>query len=327
MPATSKTDNRAVAANCVAACAACARHGSGDATKAPLRLARGTVVHARLRPTPHKLRYRMTSIHLDLDALSDAAASCRLFSVNRVNVFAFHERDHGFGDARPLALQIRQLLRARVPDIASDLADGIDGLRLHVLCYPRVLNYVFNPLTVYFAQDAHGTLRAIVYEVNNTFGQRHFYVAPVSPAAPAAVGAHQNARQNAEKCFYVSPFNSQTGRYRFHVTLGDDRVVIGILLDDDRGPMFKAHFAGMLAPASDARLARLFAIDPVMTVKAYAGIHIEAARLWMKGLRLVKRPEAPSHGVSRAQTVEAALPLATTPIATALPIARDPTRP
>ena len=134
----------------------------------------GTVMHQRLRPARHRLRYRMFSLLLDLDELSALARRLRWFSLNRFNVFSLHERD--YGDVRSAAdgaglraCVERQLRAAGLPA----------GGAIRLLTMPRILGYAFNPLSVYFCDDADGALQALIYEVNNTFGERHSYLIEV----------------------------------------------------------------------------------------------------------------------------------------------------
>jgi hypothetical protein len=238
---------------------------------------RGHVVHKRLAPRQHALRYAVFSLLVDLDRLDALSRRLRLFSRNRFNLLAIHDRDHGAGDGVEIASHIRGVLASH------GLAHA--GRRIRMLCYPRVLGYVFNPLTVYFCDDAEGSVRAIIYEVSSTFGERRSYVAPVK-----AVGEKLPLHACA-KALFVSPFNVIEGRYTFHVQAPAERVVVGILLRDAQGtPMLKAHFAGERAPLTDAMIARLLLSYPLMTLKVIAGIHLEALRLWLKGVPLVRRP-------------------------------------
>ena len=141
----------------------------------------GTVVHARFRPKRHDLRYRVFAMLLDLDELEALGRTSRLFSHNRFNLFSFLDRDHGPGDGQPL----RQWITGVLVDAGIDIGRGA----IRVLCYPRILGYVFNPLSIYFCHRPDGSLAAVLYEVNNTFGQRHSYLLPVSETKGATSAA------------------------------------------------------------------------------------------------------------------------------------------
>jgi len=248
------------------------------------RLYSGTVFHRRLRPRVHKLSYRVFYMLLDLDELPSLARRLRLFAHNRFSLFSFHDKDHGDGSGRPLRGWIEtQLSRAGI-----DLGGG----RIAVLCLPRVLGHVFNPLTVYFCHRADGGLVAMLYEVNNTFGERHSYLIPVETPGAGVVS------QGCDKAFYVSPFLPVSGRYHFKVLRPGARLALTIRESDEGGAMLTASFAGTARLFTDRQLAITFLQHPLLTLKVVGGIHWEALRLWLKGIKLADRPAAPSSPVT-----------------------------
>jgi DUF1365 family protein len=241
----------------------------------------GAVYHKRLRPKLHAFRYRVFSLLLDLDELPALHRRLRLFSHNRWNLFSFQDRDHGIGR--------RESLRAWIDDRLAGIGIAIPGGRITLLCYPRILGYVFNPLTVYFCRRADGSLAALIYEVNNTFGGRHAYT------LPAGGGSGDVVRQRCGKAFFVSPFNDVSGSYAFKVMAPAERVSIHIDQADEGGALFRAGFSGRRSTLSDLALLRLAFRYPLMTLKVIAAIHWEALRLFAKGVphRLRDRPAAP----------------------------------
>jgi len=256
----------------------------------------GEVVHERLRPKHHKLRYRVFSLLIDLDHVADLGRHLQLFSYNRFNLFSFHDSDHGPGDGRDLALHIRSLL--------AQAGLSAFGARILLLSYPRMLGYVFNPLSVYFCLDEAGRLGAIGYEVNNTFHERKTYLLAVEGEDGSSL-YHKCA-----KSFCVSPFNTARGTYSFHIQPPDEHVAIGVAVRDEIGALMRAHFAGSREPLSDRMLAKLAIRYPLMTMKVTGGIHLEAFRLWWKGVPLVKRQAAPGYSVDFvASTASRAEPL------------------
>lgn len=242
----------------------------------------GMVTHQRLRPLRHRLRYRVFSLLLDLDELPELHARLRWFSVNRANLFSFHERDHGAGSATGLADWVRGQLRAAgLPDAA----------RIQLLTMPRVLGYAFNPISVYFCRDAGGDLSAILYQVNNTFGERHCYLLEVAP------GERDGARvsQRCAKAMHVSPFLDMHMHYRFRVAApaAERRFMsLGVAACDTAGALLLANFAARRHALGDAGLLRALATHPLLTLKVIAGIHWEALKLWIKGVPVVTRPDA-----------------------------------
>ncbi|TDQ77565.1 hypothetical protein A8950_3717 [Dongia mobilis] len=239
---------------------------------------RGSVMHRRLRPKAHYLRYRMFYLLLDLDELP-RLGGLRLLGVERRAIMSFRARDHGDGSGDLKAWVGGQLARAGL-----HFAPG----RVRLLTLPRVFGFVFNPISVYFCHDLAGELRATIYEVNNTFGGRHAYVLPAS--------AHDRVvRQQCAKALFVSPFNDMSGGYRFSLLPPGDRVALGIDQYDEGGSLLRAAFAGQRVILSDAALLKLLVIYPLLTIQVIAGIHWEALKLWWKGvpLQLEKRPRNP----------------------------------
>jgi DUF1365 family protein len=243
---------------------------NGPPPDAPAALYVGDVMHARLKPLSHRFRYRVANLLIDLDDLPSAGRLCRLFSVGRFNLYGFREADHGPRDGSSL--------RVWIDGLAAEA--GLDRpARVLLLCYPRVLGFVFDPISVYFAYASSGDLSLLVYEVRNTFGEGHTYVVPVEPgdASPAGI------RQSRAKVFFVSPFMPMDQRYHFRVLPPGDAVRIRILETDTDGPTLAATFAGERRPLTSAALARVFLGMPLHTAKVVLGIHWEALKLWLKG--------------------------------------------
>ena len=246
----------------------------------------GSVVHRRMRPRKHDLRYRVFWLLLNIDAMQDMARKSLVLSVNRFNLFSIREKDYGDRSGSPLRLQVEAAMR--------EAGVEADGGPIYLLTMPRVLGYGFNPLSVYFCHRRDGSLAAILYEVSNTFGQRHSYMLPVE-ATDAVV------RQKIDKCFYVSPFMDMELSYRFRVRIPDDKVAVSIRCDDGQGAVLTASMIGDRRPIGDLALLSAFATHPFLTLKVIGGIHWEALLLWMKGIGLRKRPPPPVRSVTTAQ--------------------------
>lgn len=231
----------------------------------------GDVVHRRLRPKAHKLRYRVFSMLVELDRVDTLDKGLRLFSINRFNVFSLHFKDFGPRDGTSLAAFARQ--RASAAGISTPITS------VRMLAYPRIFGYAFNPLTVYYLDDAAGRTVMLIYEVRNTFGEHHFYDAPVAVDGP-------QIEQSAAKAFYVSPFNSVEGDYRFTIRPPGEGVFTGIVLTTAEGPLLSAWFEGKRRALNDRELLKLVLAYPLMTTKVVVGIHWEALLLWLKGIPL-----------------------------------------
>lgn len=243
----------------------------------------GNVVHHRHRPRTHRLKYRVFSFLLDLDEVPTLSLRLRLFSHNGLALFSFLDRDHGPGDGSNLKDYVHtQLALAGIDDAHGPI---------HLLCYPRVLGYVFNPLSVYYCYRPDGSLRALLYEVGNTFGERHSYLIPVDN--PKGL-----IRQQCDKTFYVSPFLPMDCTYHFRVKPPGGRISLAINETHGDKPILDAWFTGRREALTDANLLRAALQIPLLTFKVVIAIHWEAFRLWRKKIPLFRHSPAPENPVS-----------------------------
>ncbi|MFN3521728.1 MAG: DUF1365 domain-containing protein [Phenylobacterium sp.] len=236
----------------------------------------GVVSHVRRRPRAHRLRYRIFMLLLDLDEIDGLARRSRLFARNRFGLLSFHDADHGDrrgGDLRTWAET--QLKAAGLPY----------GGAIRILSMPRILGFGFNPLSVWFCHDPAGGLSAVIYEVNNTFGQKHSYLIPAPPGP--------RLRQACDKDFHVSPFMDMDLGYRFRIVAPGSAVAIGVDAHDGCGLVLAAAFAGQRRPLTDGGLLRAWLGHPWMTLGVLTAIHWEALKIWLKGERLRPQPPQP----------------------------------
>lgn len=247
----------------------------------------GQTVHHRLSPRPHRFRYRLFQLLLDIDRIEDDLRGLLMIRLGRFGLFSFDVRDHGWRDGRSL----RDWVETRLAEV--DLP--ATARRIRLLTFPRVLGFVFNPISVFYVEDAEGALEAIVYEVNSTFGQTHAYVAPAS--------GHGRQRQVAAKRLFVSPFYVLEGAYVFDASPPGRRLHLAITKTRGGEPDFAATLALERRRLTDGRLLALFAGMPLITLKVVAAIHWEALRLFLKGIPLVARPSSPDVGASRASLI------------------------
>ncbi len=255
-------------------------------TPPPSSLYFGEVMHERFQPFSHRFTYKVFSAFLDIDRIHELSSRLRFFSTNRFNLYSFHEKDHGARDGSPLRPHVERLLR--------DADAGFEPANIHLLCYPRILGHVFNPLSVYYCYDADNKLRALIYEVRNTFGEHHSYVAPVA----AGEGSGTGVRQARDKLFYVSPFITMGARYNFSLRTPGDKIHVLIRETEAGADLLLATFTGRRHALSDRELLHAAIKFPLMTLKVVGAINFEALRLWLKGAKLVDRPAAPKPPVS-----------------------------
>lgn len=267
---------------------------NGPAPAAAAVLYSGEVMHQRMKPFGHRFQYRVFSLLVDLDRLGEANRLSALFSVNARNLVAFHEKDHSGSNAVSL--------RGYADGLLADAGLSVPAARILLVCYPRILGYVFNPISVYYAYDAEARLVAMIYEVRNTFGERHTYVCPVSDGEMSAGGL----RQSCDKLFHVSPFIPMQMRYHFRMLPPGAEIRWRILETDPEGPLLAATFTGRQESMATATLLSLTARIPFLTLKIVAGIHWEALKLWVKGAKYIPRPKAPPPVSIKPQVLEAA---------------------
>lgn len=250
----------------------------------------GVVSHARFKPRAHQMAYRIFMLLLDLDELDRLDGALALFAHRGFALTSFHQADHLGGSGRPLKAQVEAWLAQ---------AGIAHGGPVQVLCMPRVLGGVFNPLSVYFCHRPDGQLSAILYEVSNTFGERHCYLIEVEGGGLVS--------QTCDKGFYVSPFMDMDLSYGFRIGLPAQAVSIGVDVHDAEGPVMRAVFAGERRELTDAALLRAWLTHPLMTLGVMAAIHWEALKIWRKGGRLRPRPAPPASPVTVVRRARAAV--------------------
>jgi DUF1365 family protein len=235
----------------------------------------GKVSHRRRTPVTHAFEHSHYQWLVDLDALPRLRWPMRLLA-------GFDDRDHldggrlGGGTRGDLE---RWLSRHGV------LLEPED--KVLMLAHARALGHVFNPLTVYWCLRPDRSLKALVLEVHNTYGQRHAYLLDVDARGRAEVG----------KEFYVSPFNDAHGRYTVAVTLGVDRVRTSVALDRDGERVLTAVASGCPVAAKTRTLLSVFGRHPFMTHKVSLLIRWHGIRLWLARLPVLPRPAHPQEAV------------------------------
>lgn len=247
----------------------------------------GLVSHARVKPRKHRLAYRVFMLLIDLDELADL--KLKTLGIGRFNLFGFDPRRFGDDSGRPLKAQVEAALaEAGLPT----------GGPVRMLAMPQILGRAFNPLTVYFCHAPNRTLSAILYEVNNTFGERHSYLIPAPNAALI--------EQGCGKAFYVSPFMDMDLTYAFRILRPEERVLVAVDTSDAEGLVLAASFAGERRELTDRELLRAWLTHPWMTLGVVAAIHVEALQIWLKGEKVRARPTKPARPVTVAPAAKLA---------------------
>ena len=234
---------------------------------------KGFVTHRRFKPLRHYFSYKTFSILFDLTELEDLHKKIGIFSFNRFNIFSFYNKDHGSRDGNDLTEWVKINLKK------YNLNFNVSKIKL--LCFPRVFGYVFNPLSIFYCYDGN-VLKAILYEVKNTFNEQHTYVFPVNNSSKIIT-------QQCNKKFYVSPFIEMDTFYNFRLTEPGKSIRILIKQTDKAEKILIACQVGKRQVISLKQLLINFFTHPMMTFKIMISIHYEALRLWKKGAIFQKR--------------------------------------
>ena len=244
----------------------------------------GFVSHLRHRPKKHLLKYRVFYLLLNLGELEKLDRKLKLFSYNRPGIFSFYDIDHGARDGTSLVSWVFKTLKKAEIDR--------EGGRVMLMCLPRMLGYVFNPVSIYFCYNKDDSLNAILYEVNNTFGESHTYVVPIGNDGLTTL------KHSFDKVFYVSPFVSMDCIYNMAITPPDRGLSITMEEADIEGPLLVAVFRGKGESLTNIFLSLALIRYPFMTIKVIAGIYWEAFNLWRKRIPIFHHQPTKSASVS-----------------------------
>jgi len=234
----------------------------------------GTVIHKRYKPKTHFFKYSVFSLLLDLSELELLNDKIKFFSFNKFNLISFFEKDHGNRDGTSLVNWVKNYLKKNQIET--------ENIKIKLLCYPRIFGYVFNPLSVFFVYDKNEKLVSILYEVKNTFGEQHTYVFRVD-------NENNLIQNNCSKKFHVSPFIQMDCNYFFKILKPGERLSIIIDQYDPTGKILFASQDGKKADLTGKELIKSYLKHPLMTFKIISAIHFEAFKLWIKGIKLVKK--------------------------------------
>ena len=233
----------------------------------------GKVIHRRFKPKEHYFKYNVCSLLIDLEELEAIQNKIKIFSYNKFNIISFFDKDHGPRDGSSIRKWIIKNLKF--------IGINNEKIKIKILCYPRILGYVFNPLSVFFIYDQNSKLISILYEVKNTFGEQHTYIFKCFN--------DKIIINNCSKKFHVSPFIEMECHYYFRVLNPSDKISVIIDQSDNEGKLLYASQDGKAKELNEKNLLISYISHPLMTFKIIAAIHYEALKLWLKGIKLVKK--------------------------------------
>ena len=234
----------------------------------------GTVIHKRFKPKEHFFKYSVFSFLIDLSELNHLNKKIKFFSYNKFNLLSFYEKDHGNRDGSSLIAWVKK-------NLDDNNINSVD-VKIKLLCYPRILGYVFNPLSVFYIYDICGKLICILYEVKNTFGEQHTYIFKVD-------GDKNLYQHNCSKKFHVSPFIEMNCKYFFRLLKPGEKISVIIDQYQEDEKILFASQDGKRVDFNSKELIKSYIKHPLMTFKIISAIHFEAFKLWLKGIKYVKK--------------------------------------
>jgi len=249
---------------------------------------KGHVSHYRFHPKVHKFKYRVFKLFIDLEEIEKIEKKLIFFSINKFNLFSFYFKDH---TEKPYGNPLEWVKSILIPQTLFNKND-----KIFILCYPRILGYVFNPLTTYFCIGKNKKIKAIIYEVHNTFGDRHYYLTK-----------YTDKNEVAEKIFYVSPFFKIEGQYEFETKLNNNSLKVKIKYSKRENNkninLLNALFYGKKTELNNRNLIVFFFIYPLMTAKVIYSIHLQAFFLWVKGMKYFNKTKPSKDIITLSKTL------------------------
>ena len=234
----------------------------------------GTVIHKRFKPKIHYFKYKVFSLLIDLSELENLSKKIKFFSYNKFNLISFYEKDHGNRDGSSLVFWVKKNLK--------DNNINFENVKIKLLCYPRILGYVFNPLSVFYIYDESEKLVCILYEVKNTFGEQHTYIFRVD-------NDQKLYQHNCSKKFHVSPFIEMNCKYFFRLLKPGEKISVIIDQYQTDEKILYASQDGQRVDFNTKELIKSYFKHPLMTFKIISAIHFEAFKLWIKGIKFIKK--------------------------------------
>ncbi len=243
------------------------------------------IVHKRFIPFKHNLKYKVPSLYINLNDLSEISKKCSFFSINSFNLFSFYECDHGYRDHRSIEnFVIESLNKYKIK---------YQNPKVMILCFPRILGYVFDPLSIIYCFD-NNKLIAILYEVKNTTNEQHTYIFKGDTDSKDFKLSHECAKQ-----FYVSPFIEMEAYYKFFNKMFRDQININIdLFDKNNRKVLTASQYGKFIEFNSKNMFKFLSYNPLLGFKVMLGILYEAMKIIFKGGKYYARNKKPNDTIS-----------------------------
>ncbi len=249
------------------------------------RILLSRIVHKRFIPFKHTLKYNVPSLYLDIDDLNQIDKNYKFFSLNNFNLFSFYECDHGYRDTRSI--------KNFIVDSLSKYKIKYQNLKINILCFPRILGYVFDPLSIIYCFD-NNKLISIFYEVKNTTNEQHTYIFKGNTNSREFNLFHQCSKQ-----FYVSPFIEMEAYYKFLNKMFNNQISINIdLFDKNNKKVLMASQYGKFVEFNSKNMFKFLYYNPLLGFKVMSGILYEAIKIIYKGGKYYARKKKPNDTIS-----------------------------
>ena len=243
------------------------------------KLLNATVMHKRLFPQTNGFSYPISFLALPLSQLDQIKPSLG-FAIDRWALLSFRQKDHGPKDG--------SCLRAWAHQMRSELDLSQEIVEVVLVAMPRVFGFAFKPVSFWLFLDGEGQVRAALYEVNNTFGETHFYLCQDEEQKPIS----SNQTLSADKVFHVSPFMERSGSYRFRFDFSQDRLAVWIdLFDESKNKQLITSLSGNLKSLKSVKATESLSKYSLSTLSALLLIHWQALKLLVKGAAFFSKPK------------------------------------
>lgn len=252
---------------------------------APIYLCKGKTAHTRFHPKRHSFNYGVTLVDIDVDRIDEADKQAQFFSVDSPNFVSINTRQRGSCGRTSLSDWAHQTFK--------DAGLDTKGHAVRLITFPRTEFFSFSPLSIWIALDHNDCISGLIYEVNNTFGERHSYVANAEKLG---------LTHEASKQFHVSPFFDVSGKYRFTMSHSADGIDLLIENIEDNARLHTAALHLKRKPVTNLSLMKFVLTSPLSGVGVMAAIHWEALRLFIKGMKYRPKPPVPKEVLTLTST-------------------------
>jgi DUF1365 family protein len=130
--------------------------------------------------------------------------------------------------------------------------------------------------------------------VNNTFGEKHSYLCFKDNLE--ALSEKDVVTKN--KIFHVSPFFPVKGKYDFKYKIEPPKIKITVNYKESDKLSLSTYIDGNFEDFTDKNIIKYIFIYNFMTIKVIILIHYHAMKLWIKKIKIFRKPTKPTKNIS-----------------------------